>query len=400
VNGLPSDQDHSGRTFGDEELDLLAKVIASGVLNSTKGTQVSAMEQEFAAMLGGGVVVACNSGSAAVHTAVAAVDPEPGEEIIVSPVTDVGGVAPVLWQGAIPVFADIDPASLNVTAESVAARITPRTRAVVVTHLLGHPADIVGIAEVVRAHGLMLIEDCAQAYGATVDGRPVGTFGDIACFSLQQTKHISTGEGGMVLASGARAERVHQFVNKARVYSDPVPEHHFLAMNYRMTELQGAVGLAQLRKLPSVVARRQASGDRFVAALADVPGATVTPPAPGARHSYWKMAVHVDPAVVPGGMPAVAKALAARGYPVMAGYQRPAYTWRFIAERRTFGRSGYPFTLATAAALDHAPDRFPGVEAGLANVVVLPWNEHYADSDVDSLAGAICEITTGKGQLT
>lgn len=392
MTGLPSDQDHSGRTFGEEELELLAKVIASGVLNSTKGTCVSRMEQEFAEMLGGGTVVACSTGSAAVHTAIATVDPEPGQEVIVSPVTDVGGVAPVLWQGAVPVFADVDPVSLNMTAESVAARITPRTRAVVLTHLLGHPADVHGIVEVTRAHGLTLIEDCAQAFGATVDGRQVGTFGELACFSLQQTKHVSTGEGGMVLARGAEAARVHQFVNKARVYTDPVPEHHFLAMNYRMTELQGAVGLAQIRKLNGVVARRRATGDRFVAALSGVPGVTVSVPPPRARHSYWKIALHVDASAVSGGMRAVADGLSARGYPVMPGYQRPAYAWRFIAERRTFGTSGYPFTLATEDAVDHSPERFPGVTAGLADVVVLTWNEHYTDVDADALATAVQEL--------
>ncbi|MGN9764050.1 DegT/DnrJ/EryC1/StrS family aminotransferase [Micromonospora sp. SD12] len=394
MTSLPSDQDTSGRTLGAEELALLGEVIASGVLNSTRGTQTARFEKAFGELLGHGrSAIACNSGSAAVHTAVAALDLEPGDEVIVSPLTDVGGVAPVLWQGCIPVFADVDPYTLNITADSVAARITPQTRAVIVTHLFGNPADVSGILAVARQHNLYVLEDCAQAFGAETAGQPVGTLGDLACFSLQQTKHITTGEGGLVCGADAQlVARAHQFVNKARIYSDPEPEHHFLAMNYRMTELQGAVGVAQLEKLPEVVRARRENAARLVAALDGVAGVSVPGPLPGAQHSYWKIPLQVDPAVLDGGGAAFGAGLAERGVGSAPGYQRPAWTWSVIAHQRTFGTSRYPFTLARPEALDYSPERYPGTLAGRASVVVLPWNERYTKSDVDQIATAIDDV--------
>src|SRR6185436_13683961 len=134
------------------------------------------------------------------HAAVAAIDPEPGDEIVTTSITDMGALTPILYQAAIPVFADTDPRTYNVTAETIAPRITRRTKAVIVTHLFGNPCDMDPIVELCREKGLLLLEDCAQAFGATYKGRPVGTIGDIGCFSLQQTKHMTAGEGGMVVA--------------------------------------------------------------------------------------------------------------------------------------------------------------------------------------------------------
>ncbi|OEJ21420.1 aminotransferase DegT [Streptomyces agglomeratus] len=399
MSGLPSDQDASGRLLGSEERDLLESVIKSGVLNSTRGRFVAELESRLGELLDGACVVACSSGTAAVHTALAALDPEPGSEVITSAVTDFGAVAPLLWQGCIPVFADVDPRTLNVTPASVEDRISPRTCAIVVTHLLGNPADVPGIATVARAHGIPVVEDCSQAYGATLDSRPVGTLADIACFSLQQTKHITTGEGGFVSTRvGALGDRIHQFVNKARNYADPEPEHHFLAMNYRMTELQGAVGVAQLAKLTEVVSRRRSLAGRLTAALEGHEGlSTATVLRNSASHSFWRFPVHVDSGTVPGGMQALARALKAAGVPCAAGYQRPAFEWRAIKEQRTFGTSRYPFTLAHPQAVDYAPHRFKGTHEGLRNVVVLPWNECYTEAHVERIGAVLSAV---HGELT
>src|SRR3954471_4268048 len=138
---LPSDQDATGRTLGDEEIALVAEAIRSGTLTVTKGQFGKTLEADFAALSGSKHAIACASGSAAVHCAVAALDPEPGDEIVTTSITDMGALAPILYQGAIPVFADVDPRTGNVTPESVAARITDRTKAIVVTHLFGNPCD-------------------------------------------------------------------------------------------------------------------------------------------------------------------------------------------------------------------------------------------------------------------
>src|SRR4030095_1297624 len=161
---LPSDADHTGRDLGDEEIALLREVIEAGTLNCTQGTQVKAFERDFAARLGVAHARAVTSGTAAVHTAVAAINPEPGDEIITTAVTDMGAIAPILYQQAIPIFADVDPISLNVPADSVAQRITPRTRAIIATHLFGNPCDVVGIERIAAARGIPVIEDAAQAF--------------------------------------------------------------------------------------------------------------------------------------------------------------------------------------------------------------------------------------------
>ncbi len=176
---MPSDQDASGRNLGAEEILLVSEAIRSGTLTSTKGEYVKEFERRFAEMLGVKHAIACSSGTAAVHCAVAAIDPEPGDEIVTTSITDMGALAPMLYQGAIPVFADVDPHTYNVTAEAIERAISPRTRAIVVTHLFGNPADMEAIEKLADAHGIPIIEDCAQAFLARYDGRKVGTFGSL-----------------------------------------------------------------------------------------------------------------------------------------------------------------------------------------------------------------------------
>jgi dTDP-4-amino-4,6-dideoxygalactose transaminase len=388
---LPSDQDASGRTLGAEELARLTDVIASGTLNSTKGTAVAAFERALAQMLGTKHVIACASGSAAVHCAIAALNPEPGDEIVTTGITDMGAIAPILYQGAIPVFADVDPQTCNVTAETVAARITPRTRAIVATHLFGNPCDLAALRALADERGIMLIEDCAQAYLATAGGKTVGTWGHIACFSLQQGKHITTGEGGFVATDDDDlARRMFLFVNKAWGYGDAQPDHYFLAPNYRLTELQGAVGLAQLDKLRGCVDTRRATAEMLTLLLRDVPG--ITPPvvARDATHVYWKYIVMVDPQVIAGGAVALGAKLKERGIASAPRYiQKPAFQCAVIRDRVTFGTSGWPFTLADPAAVDYDPARFPGTFRALERVLVLPWNERYTEEHVEYIADAL-----------
>ncbi len=399
---LPSDADHSGRDLGSSELDLLREVIESGTLNCTKGTQVKAFERAFAARHGVPHARAVTSGTAAMHTAIAAIDPEPGDEIITTPVTDMGAIAPILYQQAIPIFADVDPISLNVTPESVAARITPRTRAIVATHLFGNPCDVVAIARLAAARGIPMIEDCAQAYLATQYDRLVGTVGAIGAFSLQQGKHMTTGEGGVVIsADPAHARRMTLFSDKAWGYGDPEPDHYFLALNYRMTELQGAVARAQLEKLEGAVTRRRQAAEILTGELADLPGLTLPFPLPGATHVYWKYPLIVDPEVIAGGADALGAALKGAGVFCAPRYiQKPAFQCRVFTERRTFGESQLPWSYRERTGggrVVYDAAEYPGTLAGLERVVVLPWSEFYAEAHVAFIAGAVREAV---GRLT
>jgi perosamine synthetase len=390
-HALPSDQDRSGRTLGDSELAALREVIESGVLTSTRGPWVRDLEQRFAEIIGAGHVIATSSGTAAVHAAIAALDTEPGDEVITTSVTDMGAIAPIIYQGAVPVFADVDPRTGNVTGPTVEDRINDRTRAIVATHLFGNPAPMPAITRVARRHGVPVIEDCCQAYLARSQGRTVGTLGTVACFSLQQGKHITTGEGGLVVTGDdALARRIRLFVNKAWPYGEQDPDHEFLALNSRMSELQGAVGRAQLDKLAPAVEARRRSAARLTDRLSGLDG--IDPPsiAPGDEHSYWRYPLRVDTGQFPDGPDGLARELKDHGIVSTPRYVRkPAFQTAVIAEHRTFGSSRYPFSLARAEAVDYAPARFPGTFDFLSSVLVLPWNERIRDDDVDHIAGEI-----------
>jgi perosamine synthetase len=390
---LPSDQEASGRSFGEAELALLAQVLRSGTLTSTRGTAVRALEQPFAATLGARHAWACSSGTAAFHTAVAAVDPEPGDEIVTSPITDMGALAPILYQGAIPVFADVDPATCNVTAATIAPCLSERTRAIVVTHLFGNPCDLEPILDLARGRGIPVVEDCAQAFLARDRGRIAGTIGAIGVFSLQQGKHITSGEGGLVVTGDdALARRMLLFINKAWGYGDPDPDHTFLALNSRLSELQGAVALAQLPRLESFVERRIANAGRLTAALRGLPGIAAPRVRPGSVHAYWRYCLRVDPGVIPGGAMALGAHLRQLGIDATPRYiQKPAFECEVFRRQRTFGESRWPFTLARPEALDYGRSRFPGVYEALDGILVLPWNERFEPEHLDFLAESIQE---------
>ncbi len=388
---LPSDQDASGRTLGDEELWAVGEAVLAGTLTSTKGHFVKELEAAFARRLGVAHAYACASGTAAVHLAVAAIDPEPGDEIVTTPITDMGALTPIVYQGAIPVFADVDPGTCNVTADTIEARLSDRTRAVIVTHLFGRPCEMGPILALAARRGIPVIEDCAQAFLAAWDGRLVGTLGRIGCFSLQQGKHITTGEGGLVVTDDdAAARRMFLFLNKAWGYGDEKPDHYFLALNYRMSELQGAVATAQLGKLDGSVERRVNAARRLTEALAGLPGLELPVAPPQSEHTYWRYCLGVDAARVRGGAPGLGAFLKERGIASAPRYiQKPAFACQVFREHRTFGSSRWPFTLARPEAIDYSPERYPGTYAALERILVLPWNERYTDDHVDFVAGAL-----------
>lgn len=401
---LPSDGDHTGRTLGEDEIALAAMAIRRGTLNSTRGTFVTSFEQRFAQWLGRKHAIACGSGSAAMHVALACLQLRPGDEVITTPITDMGALTPILYEGGVPVFADVDPRTLNVTAVTIAAQLTKRTRAIVVTHLFGLPCELAAILALAEQHGLPVIEDSAQAFGATYHGRRIGTFGRLAAFSLQQGKHITTGEGGIVATDDdALARRAFLYVNKAWGYGDPKPDHYFPALNYRLTELQGAVAVAQLPKLDGVVAARRAVAAALQRELAPVDGLGLPHDPEAGAHSWWKFAFRVDPARVPGGALALGKRMQQAGIACVPRYvQKPAFECELF---RDWSRSP-----VTWLPLQHNPRRdrpqplfvradYPGACEGLEHVVVLPINERYTDAHVrmvaTGIAAAAAELRRG-----
>ncbi len=390
---LPSATDPAGRTFGPEEEAAAVRVLRSGMLSGVWGSEVPALTTQFAQLVGSPHAVACSSGTAALHLAVAAVDPDPGDEIILPPISDMGTVAPVIAQNAVPVFADVDPATGNIDPSSVAALIGPRTRAVIAVHLFGKPAAVERLRAITDRAGITLIEDCAQAYLAPVrpgepDGPLVGTVGQLGCFSLQQYKHVTTGDGGLVTTADPElAARMRRFADKGWPRETGERAYLSFALNYRMTELVAAVAREQLRKLPGVVERRRVTAAEATKRLAGLTGLGL--PADIGDHVYWYYPLLVE-GLDEAGLARYAAALSAEGVPAVGGYlARPLYAEPVLREARTYGTSGYPLR-------DRAgyPDGLCPVAEDLVyrRLVVVPWNENYTAADVDDIAAAIAKV--------
>jgi perosamine synthetase len=377
--------------LGADELNNLNEVITSGTLTSTKGRFVKTFQEQFAEKLGVKHAYACASGTAAIHTAIAALDPEPGDEIVTSPITDMGALTPILYQAAIPVFAEVDPATWNVTAKTIEPVLSKRTKAIVVTHLFGNPCEMGEIVRLAESRGIPVIEDCAQAFLAKSQGRYVGTIGTISCFSLQQGKHITTGEGGLVATDDPKLARlVNLFINKAWGYGDANPDHYFLALNYRMSELQGAVALGQLPKLEAAVAKRIAMAELMHQKLKGLPGLAIPKMRSDDVHTYWKYCLRVDPAVIKGGSVALGRELKDRQISSVPRYiQKPAFMCKIFQDQKTFGSSRFPFTLARPEVLQYEEARFPLTMRALQEILVLPWNENYSEEHVNYISDAI-----------
>ncbi|MCX4586973.1 DegT/DnrJ/EryC1/StrS aminotransferase family protein [Streptomyces sp. NBC_01481] len=363
---LPTVLDARGRTFGEEERAAVLRVLDSTVLCSAFGSEARSLEAEMSGMYSRAHTVACSSGTAALHLAVAAAGVGPGDEVVTTPISDFGTVAPVLAQGAQVVFADVRAEDGNLDPAAVEAAVTPRTKAVIAVHLFGSAADIDTLRAVCDRHGLVLIEDCAQAWlGEDADGRLLGTVGDIACFSLQQYKHITAGDGGLALTDDpALARHMRLFMDKGwdraegRIHREP-------GLNYRMPELVAAVARAQLTKVADVVRVRRERAEQLAAAIAGIPG--VEMPTRRAGHAWWVVPLLVDDNA------RWAKNLQAAGIPALPGYlERPLYANPALP--------GYPPGLCPRA--ERLIDR---------TLLVLQWNEGYSEDDVDRIARALAD---------
>ncbi len=379
--------------LGDEEIAELTDVIRAGKLGRLGGTKVVQFEKEFASQVGVKYAQAVTSGTAAVHTAVGVIDPNPGDEIITTSITDFGTVIGILYQNAVPVFADIDPVTGNLDVNDVAAKITERTKAIVLVHLFGNPGDLTPLIELARAHNLVVIEDCAQSQLAEYKGRPVGSWGDIGCFSFGG-KHMTTGDGGMVVTNrDDLSERLKWFTDKGNP-RQPVYEHTYLAPNYRMTDLQGAVGLAQLKKVGLAVAKKQWVANQLSEVVSSEPGLSLQTVLPAARHSYWVYAFHMDPTRFRVPANQFAAALQAEGVPANAPYLvYPIYKYPALAQKRTYGTSGFPWTYPIVARdIDYGSLSLPGSERFLETAIVMPMNPSYSAQDVENFGIGICKV--------
>lgn len=290
-----------------DEIAAVADVLRSGRVNAlVHGDETTAFQAEFAAFAQRRHGIALANGTVALELALEVLGIGPGDEVIVTARSFVASAACVSRLGAMPVFADIDAESQNITPATVAPHIGPRTKAIIAVHLAGWPCDLEGLAALAAGHRLALIEDCAQAHGATWQGRPVGSFGRMAVFSFCTDKIISTGgEGGMLVLDDddlhAHAWSIKDHGKDLATLRRPQEApgfrylHHRIGTNWRMTEMQAAIGRRQLAKLPAWIARRRANVARLTAGLRRLPGLRLTTPPPEAGLAYYKYYAFVRP---------------------------------------------------------------------------------------------------------
>ena len=289
-----------------DELEAAMRVLASGRTNYWTGYEARAFEREYAEALGRRRAIAVHNGTLALELALHALGVGPGDEVITTARTFIASASAVVMRGATPVVADVDRDSGNLTAETVAPLITKRTRALIPVHLAGWPVDMPAIMSLARAHDLTVIEDCAQAHGATVEGRPVGAFGDAAAFSFCQDKILTTGgEGGLLALDDEGAwRRAWAYKDHGKSYEAVYEREHAngfrwlhesFGTNWRMLEVQAAIGRRQLAKLPQWRARRRAHAHRIQSALAELELLRVPQVPANMEHAYYRLYVYLRP---------------------------------------------------------------------------------------------------------
>jgi perosamine synthetase len=281
-------------SLGERELHYVSECVLTGWVSSA-GAFVTRFEEMVAACCGTQYAIATSSGTTALHLALLALDIGPGDEVIVPSMTFIATANAVRYTGATPVFVDSEEETWNIDPAHIARAITPRTRAIIPVHIYGHPANMEPVLSLAQQHRLYVIEDAAEAHGARYQGRPVGGLGDLAIFSFYGNKIITTGEGGMVTTSRSdlvdkiRLLRDHGMSRERRYW------HTVLGYNYRLTNLQAAVGVAQMEKLDAILAEKHRIARLYTEGLRDIPGIRLPPHAPWAEPVCWLYSILVEP---------------------------------------------------------------------------------------------------------
>jgi dTDP-4-amino-4,6-dideoxygalactose transaminase len=292
--------------YAEDEIEAVAQVLRSGKVNYWTGQEGRHFEEEYAAAAGCKHAVALANGTNALELALVALQIPLGSEVITTPRTFIASASCIVMRGCIPVLADVDPDSGNITAETIARVITPKSRAIIAVHLAGWPCDMDPILALAEKHGLKVIEDCAQANGATYKNRPVGGIGHVGCFSFCQDKIITTGgEGGMLTTNDEAVwRRAWEFKDHGKSYEavyhrEHAPGfrwlHESFGTNWRMTEMQAAIGRIQLRKLPDWTAARHANALRLAETLKPYPCLRAPLPSQELGHAWYKFYAYVQP---------------------------------------------------------------------------------------------------------
>lgn len=400
-------------TMGEEEKNAVLEVMESGNLSAflgragsgfLGGPRVQEIEQRFADKFGAKYAVSVNSATTALHAAVAACEIGPGDEVLVSPYTMTATTSAILMNNAVPVFVDIDPETYTLNPAEIEKWLTPRTKAIIVTNLFGLPGNLPEIVNIARKHGLYVIEDNAQAPGATVKGKQAGTLGDLGIFSLNYHKVIHSGEGGIILTDNKKlAYRCQLIRNHGEVAVDDLNDNEtvVLGSNYRMTELHAAIGIEQLKKLDYFLSMRRALAEHLSEALCNHAGLKGVTVPHEYTHSYYIYPIQFEKEIWKITRATFAAAMKAEGFPLGEGYVKPIYLLQMYQHKKIYNQTQYPFSLIDKPAQEYHRGICPVVEEMYderlltADVCRVP----YTIRDIDDFLTAIEKVWQAKEEL-
>ena len=338
--------------IGEEEkavvMAMFDKSIETGQASGYNGAEEEQLCTDFSTFMGGGYADAVNSGTTAVYVALRSLDIEPFSEIIVSPITDPGGIMPIVLNNCIPVVADAAPGCYNTNAKQIEKLITQYTKAIIVSHIMGEAVDMPAIMKLARKHNLKVLEDCAQAHGSKLNGQFVGTFGDVAAFSTMFGKHFITGgQGGMVFTKSEDTYwRIRQYADRGKPFGLPDGSTNCVAsLNFNLSDMAAAIGIIQIKKLKGLVDARR----NVVASLSQKFASLKTIEVPeileGSEPSYWFFRLRFKSGVVNCTKINFLSAVEAEGVTLLKDYSfaRP-FLMDWFVNKKAFGTDGFPWT--------------------------------------------------------
>lgn len=381
------------KRWGEPELKQLGAAVEQDSLYYWKNKQTALLTERVQKFYPHKFIQPCSSGSAALHIAAAAAGIAPGDEVITTGITDIGTVIGVLFQQAVPVFAELEPHTANLDPADVERKITPKTRAIIAVHLAGNPCRLAELKAIADKHKLFLIEDCAQAWGALYRGKPVSTVGDISCFSLQDSKHIACGDGGIAMTSSEKfGPLLIKFGDKGTNRLDPKDSSTALACNYRMNELSAAFVAAQLTRLEDIASKRSALGNLLTQELAGVPQVTTHQVEKDDRCVYWFYMLRLVPEKVRCEREQFVKALAAEGATFSAGYiPKPVYGMPMFQNHSFFG-GHWPVREMGLTTMDYSKVHLPVTDAILKTCMLFRVNEAMDEDYIRAVARAVRKV--------
>lgn len=400
-------------TMGDEEMRAVVNVMNSGCLsafiaNSGEkfygGPRVKELEDAFCKRFGSKHAISVNSATTALYTAVAACGIGPGDEVLVSPYTMVASASAVLMNCAVPIFVDIDPDTYTMNPDEIEKWITPHTKAILTVNIFGLPSNLPRIMDIAKKYNLYVIEDNAQAPGATVNSREAGTIADIGVFSLNYHKVIHSGEGGVLLTDDDELARKSQLIrNHGEVALDEQNDMDTVALgsNLRMSEIHAAIGIEQLKKLDSFLESRRCLAAKITDNFNSRDGFISAKVPKGYTHSYYIYPFKFENEEWGISREAFARAMAAEGFPLGVGYVKPIYLMNIYKHKRVFNNSTYPFAFIDKPTQEYKKGLCPVVERMhdkellTADICRIP----YTENDIDDFFLAIDQIWENREEL-